>query len=195
VNRNVARGRSTREQLLQVATRLFATHGYEGTSIEAVLQESGASRGSLYHHFPGKEALFLAVLENLDLRVFAELDAARAGITDPVDALRASCVAWIRMAGRDREIQQIVLTDAPAVLGWERFRQLDEQNVLGEFRTVLAAAARSGRLDPGHVDVFAHLMMAAVNETATLIARSADPVAALPAAEAGFDEFLRRLLG
>ena len=195
MNRNVARGRSTREQLLQVATRLFAAHGYEGTSIEAVLQESGASRGSLYHHFPGKEALFLAVLENLDVRVLAALNAATAGLTDPVEALRASCVAWIRMAGDDREIQQIVLTDAHAVLGWERFRQLDEQNVLGEFRAVLTAAAQSGRLDARHVDVFAHLLMAAVNETAMLIARSADPAAALPGAEAGFDEFLRRMLG
>lgn len=194
MNRNVARGRSTREQLVQAATRLFAAQGYEATSIEAVLQESGASRGSLYHHFPGKEALFLAVLENLDTRVIASLTAATAGIADPVEALRVTCLAWIRMAG-DPEIQQIVLTDAPAVLGWQRLRELDEQNVLGEFRAALTAAAHAGRIDARHVDVFAHLVMAALNETATMIARAPDPAAALPGAEDGFAEFLRRLLG
>jgi hypothetical protein len=124
------------------------------------------------------------------------LDVLKAGAVEPLAGPQGVARhPELQPGGRDREIQQIVLTDAPAVLGWERFRQLDEQNVLGEFRAVLAAAAQSGRLDPRHVDVFAHLMMAAVNETAMLIARSADPVAALPAAEAGFDEFLRRLLG
>jgi AcrR family transcriptional regulator len=194
VNRNVARGRSTREQLVRVATGMFAANGYDGTSIEAVLRESGASRGSLYHHFPGKEALFFAVLEHLEIRVIEQLGAARADIADPVEALRASCLAWIGMAG-DPEIQQIVLTDAPAVLGWRRFRELDEQNVLGEIRVAVAAAAQEGRLDGRHVDVFAHLVMAAVNEAAILVARSTDPAAALPEAQDAFDEFLRRVLG
>ena len=55
----------TRGQLIEVATGLFADHGYEGTSIEAVLTAAGVSRGALYHHFAGKEALFTAVLEAL----------------------------------------------------------------------------------------------------------------------------------
>jgi len=60
VNQNVARGAATREHLLAVAIALFAERGYEATSIEAVLQESGVSRGSLYHHFKGKDVLFEA---------------------------------------------------------------------------------------------------------------------------------------
>jgi AcrR family transcriptional regulator len=194
VNRNVERGRSTREQMLRVATELFATHGYDGTSIEAVLKESGASRGSLYHHFAGKEALFRAVLDDLEARVGASMAAAVGDITDPALGLRTACLAWIRMAG-DREIQQIVLIDAPAVLGWQRFREFDEQHVLGGVRDILTALARTGRLDERHVDVFAHVLVASVNEIALLIARSDDPAAELPGAEDAFDEFLRRLLG
>jgi AcrR family transcriptional regulator len=64
-NKNVARGEATRAQLIAIGTRLFAARGYEATSIEAVLQEAGVSRGSLYHHFSGKEALFEAVLEDV----------------------------------------------------------------------------------------------------------------------------------
>jgi AcrR family transcriptional regulator len=63
MNKNVERGQATRAHLIEVATRLFATHGYDGTSIDTVLAESGVSRGSLYHHFQSKDALFLAVLE------------------------------------------------------------------------------------------------------------------------------------
>jgi len=193
VNKNVARGRETREQLVRVATRLFATHGYEGTSIEAVLQETGASRGSLYHHFPGKEALFLAVLEDVEVRAIIGITASIVELTDPIEALRVACLAWIRQA-LDPEVQQIVLIDAPAVLGWQRFRELDEQNVLGQIRVALEAAAAIGRVEARHVDVFSHLVLVSVNEAAMLVARSPDPAAAMPGAQDAFEEFLRRLL-
>ena len=193
MNRNVARGRETREHFVRVATRLFTTHGYEGTSIEAVLQETGASRGSLYHHFPGKEALFLAVLEDVEVRAIIGITASIVELTDPIEALRVACLAWIRQA-LDPEVQQIVLIDAPAVLGWQRFRELDEQNVLGQIRVALEAAAAIGRVEARHVDVFSHLVLVSVNEAAMLVARSPDPAAAMPGAQDAFEEFLRRLL-
>src|SRR5512142_466615 len=68
-NKNVERGQATRAHVIEVATRLFAEHGYDGTSVEAVQASSGVSRGSLYHHFPGKEALFLAVMEEVGARI------------------------------------------------------------------------------------------------------------------------------
>ena len=46
MNKNVERGRATRAHLIDVATRLFAARGYDATSIDAVLAESGISRGS-----------------------------------------------------------------------------------------------------------------------------------------------------
>ena len=125
MNKNVERGQATRAHLIEVATRLFATHGYDGTSIEAVLAESGVSRGSLYHHFPGKEALYLAVFEVLGDRLGADMTAALQDAADPVDMLRIGCVTWIRNAG-DPVVQQIMLIDAPAVLGWQRWRELDD---------------------------------------------------------------------
>src|ERR1700756_2118047 len=71
--KRAAQGRATRGQLIGVATRLFTDHGYEGTSIEAVLSAAGVSRGALYHHFAGKEALFEAVVSDVSDRVTAEL--------------------------------------------------------------------------------------------------------------------------
>jgi AcrR family transcriptional regulator len=194
MNRNVERGQATRTHLVEVATRLFAAHGYEGTSIEAVLAESGASRGSLYHHFAGKEALFLAVLEDVGTMVTAQVTAAIEGAGDPVAELRAGLMTWIRLAG-DPVIRQVMLIDAPTVLGWERWRELDEQGPLGFIRAALAYAAGQGAIDPAQVDTFAHIVLAAANEVTMMIARADDPAAALSAEESAFTGFLDRLLG
>ena len=99
MNKNVERGQATRAHLIETATRLFAAHGYDSTSIEAVLADSGASRGSLYHHFPGKDALFLAVLEDLGARIAQQGAEVARDAKDPVAALRAGGLAWIRLAG------------------------------------------------------------------------------------------------
>jgi len=194
MNKNVERGQATRAHLVDVATRLFAERGYDGTSIEAVLAEAGVSRGSLYHHFPGKDALFWAVLEGVAARVGQQLADATRDAPDPVAALRAECLAWIRLAD-DQVVRQTALIDAPAVLGWERWRELDEQGSLRPIRAALDYAAEAGRIEPRHVEAFAHIVLATINEVALMIARADDPAAALTAGESAVAEFLDRLLG
>src|ERR1700733_13535160 len=106
-NKNVSRGEATRGQLVAIARRMFAERGYEDTSIEAVLREAGVSRGSLYHHFPSKEALFEAVVKELDDSLGTQTLAAASGADGPVAALRAGFLTTIRLAG-DPVIRQIV---------------------------------------------------------------------------------------
>jgi hypothetical protein len=138
--------------------------------------------------------LFWAVLEGVATRVGGQLADAAADAPDPVAALRAECLMWIRLAG-DPAVQQIALIDAPAVLGWQRWRELDEQGSLGPIRAALAHAAEAGRIEPRHVDTFAHIVLAATYEVALMIARSDDPAGALGAGESAVAEFLDRLLG
>jgi AcrR family transcriptional regulator len=192
-NRNVARGAATREHLLTVATALFAERGYEATSIEAVLQESGASRGSLYHHFNSKDVLFEAVLEALETDVGRRTMEAAAGAPSAAAALRAGCVEWVRIA-RDPVIQQILLIDAPSVLGWERWRALGERHGLGLIKGGLKAIAAQGGLAPELVDVFAHVILASIDEIALYVARSDSPDAATQVGTGAVDEVLSRLL-
>jgi AcrR family transcriptional regulator len=194
LNKNVERGRATRAHVIEVATRLFAEHGYDGTSVETVQAESGVSRGSLYHHFPGKEALFLAVLEEVGAQIGREAEEATSGAADPVALLRAGGLLWIRNAGNP-VVRQIWLIDAPAVLGWQRWREIDEEGPLGLIRDCLAYAAGTGRIEHRHVDAFAHIVLAAANEVAMMIARADDPAGALGDGESAFAEFLDRLLG
>jgi AcrR family transcriptional regulator len=193
VNKRADQGQATRARLIDVATRLFAERGYEGTSIEAVLDNAAVSRGSLYHHFDGKDALFEAVLDAVETRIGVATINAVAGTTGAVDSLRAGCLTWVELAG-DPVVQRIVLIDAPAVLGWERWRAIEEQHALGMLKTALQVAADEGRLPSDLVDAFAHMLLATMNELALVIARADDVVAAQRTAEAAVDEYLGRLL-
>jgi AcrR family transcriptional regulator len=193
MNKNVSRGEATRSQLIAVATRMFAANGYEGTSIEAVLQEAGVSRGALYHHFGSKEALFEAVVEDLEAKLGEETAAAAAGLEGPVAMLRAGFLTWIRLAG-DPVVRQILLIDALSVLGWERWRALDERP-LSIIKVVLQMVADESGLRPELVDPLAHVLLASVNELALLVALSEDPEAAMRSGADAVDELLHRLLG
>ena len=191
--KRAAQGRATRGQLIEVATGLFAEHGYEGTSIEAVLTAAGVSRGALYHHFAGKEALFTAVVEALSERILAQQTEIISGCTDPVDALRTGALGWIDMAG-DPVIQRIMLVDAPSVLGWEQWRAMDEGRTVGAMRAMLQAVADTGRLPGELVGPFAHMILAALDEAALVVARAPDSRVAVAEERQAVEEFLARLL-
>ena len=192
ITRRAAQGRATREQLIEVATVLFAERGYEETSIEAVLAAAGVSRGALYHHFGGKDALFEAVLAAVENGVTARLAAEIAGAPDAVSAVEFAALAWIEMAG-DPVIQRIILSDAPSVLGLERWRALNEEYSLGKTRALLQAVADEGRLSPGLVAPFAQMLLGALDEMAMAIARADDREAALATGRHAVRELLRRI--
>ena len=193
MSKRAAQGRATREQLIEVATRLFAERGYEDTSIEAVLGAAGVSRGALYHHFAGKDALFEAVVQSVENSITAGMTAAIGGERDPIEVLRAGALAWIDLAG-DPVIQRVILIDAPSVLGWERWRNMDDQRAFGMTRALLQAISDTGRLAPGLVDGFAHMLLGAIDEMALVIARAENPETALAEGRVAVEELLRRLL-
>jgi AcrR family transcriptional regulator len=84
-----------RDVILAAATITFARYGYRKTSMDAVARAAGASRQGLYLHFPTKEELFQATVE---YALSAQLNAALAALSDPVQALEArllaACDAW-----------------------------------------------------------------------------------------------------
>jgi AcrR family transcriptional regulator len=189
----VEKGKATRDRLITAGRHLFGERGYEGTSIEAIFEAAGVARGALYHHFATKEALFDAVLDVVVADIAeAVADAAREQ-ADPLESLRAGCAAWLRMA-LDPAVQRIALVDPPSVVGWTRWREIDEQHTLGGIRVSLQRIAAAGRLPEGQVDLLAHMLLAAVNEAALMIARADDPEAALAAGQAAVDTLLDRLV-
>src|SRR5260221_12948475 len=126
VNLKAQKGLATRRHLVATATGLFAVQGYEATSIDNVLDAAGVSRGALYHHFPGKEALFEAVLEAVEEELATVVVAAAEASGDPRMSLQAGCLAWVQRL-RDPVVRRIVLVHAPPVVGWEPWRWIAER--------------------------------------------------------------------
>ena len=192
------RGAATRALLLGAARDLFGAQGYDATSIEGVLERSGVARGALYHHFASKAELFDAVAEEVFIEIAQRTDAAARGgargrlPADPLVRLRAGSHAWLEMA-LDPAVQRIALLDPPAVLGWARWRALDEQYTLGALRGALARLARAGRIPRGQDEVLANMLLAALNEAALFIAGASDQRAALRTGRAAVDTLLDRL--
>jgi AcrR family transcriptional regulator len=152
---------------LAAARQLFATRGYDDTSVEDVLTASGVSRGALYYHFPDKAELFAAVLEQVESDLLTTVSTQAENISGAVEALKGGLLAFLE-AVREPSVRQIVLVDAPRVLGWARWREIDGRYALGMLRGGIANAVNAGELDLDDdlVEPFAHVLLAAVAELA-----------------------------
>jgi AcrR family transcriptional regulator len=193
LNKKVEKGLATRQDIVETATRLFATDGYAATSIEAVLRKCDVSRGALYHHFPSKQALFEAVFEGVEAQVAQRILASAGRAKDPIDALRAGCDAWLELA-RDGAVRQIVLIDAPSVLGWDKWRAIDARHGFGLLKASLTAASATGAIPEALIETFAHMLLAALIEVALIIARAQDAAAAVKLGKTAAQDLLTRLL-
>lgn len=187
------RGTATRDSLIESGRKLFGERGYEATSIESILELAEVKRGALYHHFDSKHALFDAVHERVVAQVAESLAVVARAQSGPATSLRAACLGWLQLA-IDPAVQQIALLDAPAVVGWTRWREVDEQHILGGVRNTLQLISAEGRLPAREVDLLSHMIVAAVNEAALLIARADDSRDALARGQAAVGTLLDRLV-
>jgi AcrR family transcriptional regulator len=176
------RSRTTRAALVTSARRLFAERGYAHVPAEEIVTTAGVTRGALYHHFADKQQLFRAVFEELEGEVTAEVAAAVAAAPDRPTSMVVGLGRFLDVCQRP-EVAQIALTDAPAVLGWQTWREIEARHGLGVITEGLQAAARDGLLVPAPVPVLAQLVLSAVIEAALLITHAADPAAARADAE------------
>jgi AcrR family transcriptional regulator len=173
VNRQAARSASTRTKLLRAARVLFARKGYAGVGTEEIARRAGVTRGALYHQFPAKEDLFLAVYEQVERELTEGVDGLLGEVASPLAAMRAGIRAFLE-ACRAPEVQRIVLIDGPAVLGWARWREVAERYGLGLMEAVIRGAVDAGEIAPIAVEPLAHLLMGALDEAALMVARDPD---------------------
>jgi len=180
---------ATRKALLKVARKLFAERGYAGTATEEVVRRARVTRGALYHHFKDKQDLFKAVLHEEELSLALKVGQVAMQQSDPWSQLISGSQAFLD-ACLDPSVQQIVLTDAPAVLGWSGFREIDEAYFLSAMKDTLQRAIDSGQIAPQPVDPLAHIIFGATHEAAMLIAHAEDEALARNEASAAIVRFL-----
>ena len=116
----------------------------------------------------------------------------RTAATDPLDGLRRGCAAYLAMC-RDPIVRQISLIDAPSVVGWQRWREIDEQHAFGLVKSAIAAIAADGRVKAELVDVMAHMVLAALLEVALLVAGADEGRLAIRRGQDAIDELLTAL--
>jgi AcrR family transcriptional regulator len=193
LNKLIDKGLTTRQRIITAATRMFTDVGYEATSIEGLLDELRISRGALYHHFESKDKVFEAVFETVEADIAKAIMAATQGIADPVQSLQTGCDAFLRLA-RDNTVRRVVLIDAPAVLGWQKWREIDARHGFGLLTASLRAAAAQGKAREELTEMFAHILLAALMETALVIARAGNAAAATRNGRTAIRELIGRLL-
>jgi AcrR family transcriptional regulator len=172
-SRQAENSATTRAALLRIARRFFAERGYADTATEEIVRRARVTRGALYHHFKDKQDLFRAVLHEEQSKLAAKCTQAAAQESDPWRALMTANEAFLE-ACLDPAVQQIVLIDAPAVLGAEGFRQSDESYYLAGLKAAIEAAIAAGIIEQQPVESLAHMLMGSMNEAARLIAQASD---------------------
>jgi AcrR family transcriptional regulator len=175
--RQAERSEATRKALVDVGRKLFAKRGYADVGTEEIVRRAGVTRGALYHHFVDKRDLFRTVHEELEQSLVADIGARIGGIEDPWELMVSGVRAFLD-ACVDPAVMRIALVDAPAVLGWEEWREIDARYGLGLVSFALQDAMDRGVLEPRPVRPLAHLLMGAMSEAAMLIANAEDPAAA-----------------
>jgi AcrR family transcriptional regulator len=192
-SKHATRSRATRAKLVDAARGLFATRGYAAVGTEEVVRAAGVTRGALYHQFPDKAALFEAVVEEVEAETTQRIaEGALAGAADPLAALREGARQFLEVCS-DPAIERILLLDAPAVLGWQRWREIGLRHGLGLVGGVLAAGMEAGVLARAPVDPLAHLLIGALDEGAMYVAGAPDRDAARAEVAAILDRLLDAL--
>lgn len=197
-SKHALRTEATKARLLDSARLLFTERGFSEVTAKELVQEAGLTRGALYHHFGGKgalggkEGLFAALYEEEQREIASKIREAAENEADPWSALRAGCHAFLD-ACVDPTVRQVILLDAPAVLGWEHWREVDARYGLGLLKEGLREAMEDGALRDRPVDPVAHLLLGAMNEVAMWIARSGKPGTALRQAGESLDDLLEGL--
>jgi AcrR family transcriptional regulator len=185
------RSAATRDGLIAAARPQFAEHGFAGVGTEAIVRAAGVTRGALYHQFADKTELFAAVVEAVEAEVMGHIDSAVAesGLADVLELMKLGTDTWLD-ACSDPRISRIILVDAPAVLGWERWREIGLRYGMGMVQGILTQAMAMGRIVQQPVAPLAHVFIGALDEATLYIVRSADRATALEDVRA----VLRRLI-
>jgi AcrR family transcriptional regulator len=197
------RRRETIGALDDAAQYLFETRGFADTTVDDIVSQAGVAKGAFYHHYVSKEAVFTRVLERIQSALAREVATVAVKGESPVATLRLGLRAYIEACERSG-VRQVLLGDGPTVLGWLRWREIDDK-YFGEMTRGAVAAALGPNATAIHVQAVAALISGAFAEAAMASAagsklKSRDLVAAMDLLLKGLEQpatksFARRRRG
>jgi AcrR family transcriptional regulator len=170
------RREAARKAILDAARDLFGRVGFMGTSVDEIAARAGVAKGAVYHYFDTKEAILEAVFEEACAALARQVAAAARSASDALGAMSSGTRAYFK-ACAEGGTAQIVLRDAPAVLGWERWRAIDERYFGHAIHRGIENAVAQGLIEPQPIEPLARLIIGAINEGAAACAASRNPAA------------------
>lgn len=178
-SRRAAYSASTKRALVDVAEGLFAEKGYAATSLDAIVAGARVTKGALYHHYSGKQALFEAVFERVEQESARRIQKALRGEKDPWQKALQGLRSFLDVVQESR-YRRIVIQDGPAVLGYERFREQEERSTYANIVEIVRATLAAGawELDEPMLQTFSRIFFGAMSSAGESVATSDDPVAA-----------------
>ena len=167
---------ATRDRILQAALQVFAEKGYHRAVVDDIVRASQTSKGAVYHHFPNKEALFLALVDEFSARLAEAIATAIEGSHGALGKVQAALGAGLQTFARHRELARILLLESVS-LGPAYAAKRAE--VHGRFAALIQAhldkAAAEGSIPPLDTRVATLAWLGAVNEVVIQWLHSDEP--------------------
>ncbi|MEP6665246.1 MAG: TetR/AcrR family transcriptional regulator [Nocardioidaceae bacterium] len=168
---------STRRTLVERAAELFTERGYAGTSLDEVVAAARVTKGALYHHYSGKQALFEAVFEATEDAAVKQINDEMRKVKDPWERATIGVRAFMAVCRQPR-FRRIVMQEGPVALGFDRFREADERNTYGLVRDIVQKVLGSYDVPPSIVETFTRVFYGAMTSAGMSVASAEDPEAA-----------------
>lgn len=168
--------RSTRERILDAALNIFSHKGYYDTRMDEIVEESRTSKGSIYFHFPNKENLFIALVDQfadlLERRVTEAIQQQDQGMK----RVHVALAAVLDTFGKYRRPAKILLVQAVG-LGtvFEKKRMEVNDRFAALIKTYLDEAVAIGEIEPVDTEVAAHAWMGAIYSVVIQWVYTGDP--------------------
>jgi AcrR family transcriptional regulator len=156
---------ATRDKILQAALKVFAEKGYHRALVDDIVRASRTSKGAVYHHFPNKEALFLALVDELSARLAEAMAAAIAAAHGALGKVQAALTAGLETFARHRELSRILLLESGSLGPAYQSKRLEvRERFASLIQGYLDDAVAEGSIPPLNTRVAALAWLGAVNE-------------------------------
>ncbi len=164
---------STKRSLVEVATTLFTERGYAGTSLDEIVAGARVTKGALYHHYSGKQALFEAVFENVAEEAAARINHAIRDHQDPWEKAMAGLRSFLGIV-QQPAYRRIAIQEGPAVLGYERYREQEERSTFGIVQDIVSSVLETFEVEQSMNETFSRLFFGAMSAAGSAVSTAED---------------------
>ncbi|PCI81669.1 MAG: hypothetical protein COB20_01580 [SAR86 cluster bacterium] len=184
---------TTQANILSVAQEIFARDGYAKAALAQIVEMSGVTTGAIYHHFGGKKELFIAVAKKVEQYIVDQgaISAPKTG--SDWERFESNILNTLEICARP-DIQRIVFRDAPTVVGFFEWREIEIQYGFGKMQKAIAKLAANGIIDAPNSDLTAQILLGAIMEAAHFAAISKNKNKAVAEGKAAIRKLLQSLL-